>query len=247
MDDIIEGRNSVASALEAGVPLKEIRLARGNKPAPVLDEIVRLAKAAGVPVREVDRRQLDQVSARGAHQGVAALAEGFSYALLPDLIAAGAARPRSLVVVLDHITDPGNLGAVARSAEAIGATGLVIPNKRAAEVGAVARKTAAGALERLPVARVPNLARAITALQDAGYWVAGASEHASEPVWDTRLDDRLVLVLGAEGDGLSRLVAETCDFAVSLPMLGDVGSLNVAQAATVLMYEWLRQGRSVEV
>jgi 23S rRNA (guanosine2251-2'-O)-methyltransferase len=246
VDDIIEGRNAVASALEAGVPLKEVRLAQGNKPAPVLEQIVRLARAAGVPVREVDRRQLDQVSARGAHQGVVALAEGFAYTPLSEVIAAGAAATRSLVVVLDHVTDPGNLGAVARSAEAVGAAGLVIPNKRAAEVGAVARKAAAGALERLPVARVPNLTRALKDLQEAGYWVAGASEHASEPVWDTRLDDRLVLVLGSEGDGISRLVAETCDFAVCLPMVGDVGSLNVAQAATVLMYEWLRRGRSDE-
>lgn len=246
MDDIIEGRNAVASALEAGAPVKEVWLARGNKPAPVLDVITRLAGEAKIPVQEVDRRRLDQVSVRGAHQGVVALAEGFSYATLPELIAVGAARSRSLVVVLDHVTDPGNLGAVARSAEAVGAAGLVIPNKRAADVGAVARKTAAGALERLPVVRVANLARSLKDLKNAGYWVAAASEHAPEPVWDARLDDHLVLVLGAEGEGLSRLTAETCDFTVSLPMLGEVGSLNVAQAATVLMYEWLRQGQAEE-
>lgn len=242
MDDLIEGRNAVVEALRAEVPLREIRLARGNKPAPVLDEIVRLAGGAGVPVREVDRRRLDQDSARGAHQGVMAVAAPFSYARLPDIVSAATASPRSLVIVLDHVTDPGNLGAVARSAEAVGAAGLVIPAKRAAEVGAVARKSAAGALERLPVARVPNIVRAIADLKDAAYWVAGASEHASEGVWDVRLDDRLVLVMGAEGTGLSRLVAESCDFLVSLPMRGDVGSLNVAQAATVLMYEWLRRG-----
>ncbi len=150
--------------------------------------------------------------------------------------------PRSLVVVLDHITDPGNLGAVARSVEAVGASGLVIPAKRSAEVGQVARKAAAGALEHLRVAKVANLSRALDELKQAGYWVAGASEHATESVWEARLDDRLVLVMGAEGSGLSRLVSEHCDFLVSLPMAGRVGSLNVAQAATVLAYEWLRRG-----
>jgi 23S rRNA (guanosine2251-2'-O)-methyltransferase len=242
MADIVEGRNPVLEALRAGVPLSEVRIARGVDRADTLDEIRRLCRRSGVPVREVDRRSLDDSSERGAHQGVVALAKPYEYVSMADIVEAGSLGPRSLVVVLDHVTDPGNLGAVARSAEAVGAAGLVIASKRAAEVGPVARKAAAGALEHLRVARVPNIPRALEELKKAGYWVAGASERGSETVWESRLDDRLVLVMGAEGAGLSRLVTEHCDFLVSLPMAGEVGSLNVAQAATVLAYEWLRRG-----
>ncbi len=242
MSDLIEGRNPVLEALRAEVPLDEVRVARGVQRAGVLEEIVQRARKAGVTVREVDRRSLDALSARGSHQGVVALARPFGYASLEDIISTGASSARSLVVVLDHVTDPGNLGAIARSAEAAGAAGLVIPGKRAADVGPVARKASAGALEHLRVARVTNVVRALDELKRAGYWVAGASEEATETVWDARLDDRLVLVMGAEGTGLSRLAREHCDFLVGLPMVGRVGSLNVAQAATVLVYEWLHRG-----
>ena len=228
-------------ALRAGVPLVEVRISSGTRDADVLEEIVTLARRAGVPVRGVTRHELDRVSARGAHQGVMAAVRPFSYVPLSEIVAGAAASPRSLVIVLDHITDPGNLGAVARSAEAAGASGLIIPSQRSASVAAVARKSAAGALEHLPVARVVNLTRALAELKDAGYWIAGADEAAPSPVWESRLDDRLVLVLGAEGTGLSRLVRENCDFLVSIPMVGRVGSLNVAQAATVLAFEWVRR------
>jgi 23S rRNA (guanosine2251-2'-O)-methyltransferase len=231
--DLVEGRNPVLEALRAGVPLSEVRIARGVEKAEAVDEIRRLSRAAGIPVREVDRRTLDESSARGAHQGVVALAEPYAYSSVTDIIAAGSLGPRSLVVVLDHVTDPGNLGAVARSAEAVGASGLVIASKRAADVGPVARKAAAGALEHLRVARVPNIVRSLEDFKKAGYWVAGASEHSADNVWESRLDERLVLV---------RLAAERCDFLVALPMAGRVGSLNVAQATTVLAYEWLRRG-----
>jgi 23S rRNA (guanosine2251-2'-O)-methyltransferase len=173
-----------------------------------------------------------------------AVVRSFRYVPLSVIVARGAAALRSLVVVLDHVTDPGNLGAVARSAEAAGASGLVIPSQRSASVGAVARKSAAGALEHLPVARVVNLTRALAELKDGGYWIAGADEAAPAPVWECPLDDRLVLVLGSEGAGLSRLVRENCDFLVSIPMAGRVGSLNVAQAATVLAFEWVRRRRT---
>ena len=244
MDELVEGRNAVLEALRGGVRLREVRIARGLQADPVVDEIRRRSGEAKVPVRDVDRRSLESLSARGAHQGVVATAEPFDYADLATIVAAGAQAPRSLVVVLDHVTDPGNLGAVARSCEAVGAAGLVIPTQRAATVGPVARKTAAGALEHLAVVRVPNLVRALDSLKGAGYWVAGASEHATESAFDARLDDRLVLVLGSEGEGLSRLVREHCDFLVSIPTVGHVGSLNVAQAATLLAFEWARRAAS---
>jgi 23S rRNA (guanosine2251-2'-O)-methyltransferase len=241
VEEFVEGRNAVLESLRGGVRLKEVRIARGLEADPAVDEIRQRAREARVPVRDVDRKALEAVSARGAHQGVVALAEPFDYSDLQAIVAAATLTPRSLVVVLDHVTDPGNLGAVARSCEAVGAAGLVIPSKRAATVGPVARKTSAGALEHLPVAKVPNLVRALETLKAAGYWVAGASEHATESAFDARLDDRLVLVLGSEGEGLSRLVGEHCDFLVSIPMVGRVGSLNVAQAATLLAFEWYRR------
>lgn len=243
MEDVVEGRNAVLEALRAGVDLREVRVARGLAPEPAIDEIRRRANEARIPVREVDRRSLGSLSARGAHQGVIALAQPFGYSSLDEIIAIGAAGPRSLVVVLDHVTDPGNLGAVARSCEAAGAAGLVIPSQRAAAVGPVARKSAAGALEHIAVARVANLVRVLETLKAAGYWIAGASEHAAESAFEARLDDRLALVLGSEGEGISRLVREHCDFLVSIPMAGRVGSLNVAQAATLLVFEWARRAQ----
>ena len=244
MSDIVEGRNAVLEALRGGRPLRRILLAQGAKPNPVLDEIERTARTAGVAFERVPKQELDRRSERGSHQGVLALAEPFQYAELQDVIRAGEGADNALVIALDHITDPGNLGAVARSAEVVGAVGLLVPKQRSAEVTAAAHKASAGALSHLPLARVPNLVRALEQLKEAGYWVAGASEKATTLAWDAPLEGRLVLVLGSEGTGLSRLVEESCDFLVSLPVVGHVGSLNVAQATTVLAYEWARRTRA---
>lgn len=241
MAEVVEGRNTVVEALRAGRRITRVLIAEGAKPNPVIDEIRRRAKSAGARVEQVPRRDLDSLSARGAHQGVVAYVEAFKFAQLADIIASGSAAPRSLVVALDHVTDPGNLGAVARSCEAVGAHGLIVPKERSAPVTAVAEKAAAGAMSYLPIAQVANLAQALRQLKDAGYWVAGADESAFEDVWDVQLDDHLVLVAGAEGSGLARLTRETCDFLVRLPIRGQVGSLNVAQAVTVLAYDWLRR------
>ena len=148
---------------------------------------------------------------------------------------------RALIVVCDHITDAGNLGAVARSAEAVGASGLVIPNKRAARVTPATYKSSAGAIAHIPVSQVANIASTLERFKEEGFWVAAASEHASEVVWKANLKGKIVLVLGNEAEGVSRLALDTSDFAVKLPMEGAVSSLNVAQAGTALMYEWLRQ------
>lgn len=244
--EVIEGRNAVAEALRSGRRVTRVLIAEGVKPNPVLDEIRRRTKASGARVEQVPRRDLDALSPRGAHQGVAAYVEPFEFTPLAEVIAQHRDDARSLIVVLDHVTDPGNLGAAARSAEAVGAHALLVPKDRSAPVSAVAEKAAAGALSHLPLVQVTNLARALKTLKDAGYWVAGADEHADAEVWDIDLDARLVLVAGAEGTGLSRLTQESCDYLVRLPILGRVGSLNVAQAVTALAYEWLRQARSRE-
>ena len=147
----------------------------------------------------------------------------------------------ALVVVCDHVTDAGNLGAIVRSAESVGASGVVIPNARSAQVTAATYKTSAGAVAHLPVARVPNLKRALQELKDAGFWVVGATEHAEDLLWDTDMTGRMALVMGNEHDGISELVLKNCDLACRLPQKGAISSLNVAQASTVFMYEWLRQ------
>jgi 23S rRNA (guanosine2251-2'-O)-methyltransferase len=237
----MEGRNAVLEALRANEKLREIRFAVGLKHDPVLDEISRRAHAAGISLVEVPRRVLDELSDHGAHQGVIAIAPPFSYSDLESAIARVRDAERSLVVVLDHVTDPGNLGAVIRSAVAVGADAVIIPDRRAAGVTSVARKTAAGAVAHIPVVRVTNVARTLEQLKRDGYWVAGASEKADSAVWDAPLDARLALVMGAEGDGISRAALDACDLLVSIPMSGRVDSLNVAQAATVVMFEWYRR------
>ena len=245
MADIVEGRNAVEEALRAGRAPERILMAEGAKPHPELESIAALAQAAGIKVERVARYELDRLSERGAHQGVIAYVEPYRYASLDDILAR-AGDGASLIVVLDHVMDPGNLGAAVRSAAAAGADGLIVADRRSAPMSAVALKAAAGGADRIPVARVTNLSRALEKLKDAGYWVAGAAGEIGESMWRAPLEGRLVLVLGSEGSGLSRLVAEHCDLLVTIPMASGMQSLNVAQALTVLSYEWLRRS-SAEV
>lgn len=242
MSDFIEGRNAVLEALRSGMRLEGIMIADGLRHDPAVDEIRQLAAAAGVPVRSAAREKLDRQSVRGAHQGILATAAPFVYADLAEVLRVTTGRARSLIVVLDHVTDPGNLGAVIRSVEVAGGDAVLIPKDRAASVGPVAHKASAGATAHLPVVQVGNVARALGDLKDAGYWVAGADERGEQDLWRAPLNGRLVLVLGAEGSGLARLTRERCDFLVRIPVAGRVTSLNVAQAATVLAFEWVRQG-----
>ena len=223
------------------MPLKRVLFAEGVKPDRILDEIERRSREAGIRLDRVARREIDRLSERGAHQGVAAEAEPFRFASLDDVLRATADTPAALVIALDHVTDPGNLGAVARTAEVVGAAAVLVPSKRSAAVTPAAWKAAAGALAHVPLVQETNLVRSLVRLKDAGFWVAGASEKAETVVWEAPLEGRIVLVMGSEGEGLSRLARETCDFLVRLPQAGKVGSLNVAQATTAIAYEWLRR------
>lgn len=239
--DLIEGRHAVEEALACGVPLKSAMVAESSGGTDqALERLAARLAEEGVAVERVPRSRLDALSSHGAHQGVVVRVAPYSYASLGDVIA-NAGSGSALVVILDHVTDQGNLGAIARSAEVVGAAGLVVPKARAAAVGVGAYKTSAGAVLHLPIAQVSNLARAIDELKDAGFWVCAASEHAEQDVWHAPLEGRLVLVMGSEGEGVSRLVAEKCDFSCRLPQRGQIESLNVAQATTVLCYEWLRR------
>ncbi|MRS12920.1 MAG: 23S rRNA (guanosine(2251)-2'-O)-methyltransferase RlmB [Actinobacteria bacterium] len=241
MADLIEGRNAVVEALRSGLPLDRVMIAEGSKPDAVIEEIRRLAADSGVEVERVSRHDLDKRSPRGAHQGVAAIGRPFPYAELGDVLRDRVGKVASLVVVLDHVTDPGNLGAVIRSVEVAGGDAVVIPRDRAASVSSVVHKASAGAASHLPVVRVGNVAQALETLKQAGYWVAGADERAEQSLWRAPLAGRIALVLGAEGSGLARLTRERCDFLVAIPVSGRVSSLNVAQAASVLAFEWVRQ------
>ncbi len=233
----IEGRRAVAEALEVGMPLRRALVADGDAS---LADLVRELEEAGVPLERASRSKLDAISSHGAHQGIAVQAAPFKYADLDDVLER-AGEGDALVVLLDHVTDQGNLGAIVRSAEVVGAAGVIIAKARAAGVGVGAFKTSAGAVLHLPIAQVSNLATTIETLKEHGFWVGGATEHAHDDVWSAPMGGRLCLVMGSEGEGISRLVRERCDFECKLPQRGRVESLNVAQAATVMCYEWLRR------
>lgn len=239
--DLIEGRRAVEEALGAGVPLKSALVQIQSLDAdPALERLAQRLGAAGVSVERVPRNRLDQLSSHGAHQGVIVRAKPFQYVELGDVIAA-AGKGNALVLVLDHVTDEGNFGAIVRTAEVVGAAGVVIAKARSASVGLGAYKTSAGAVLHIPIAQVSNLARAIEELKAAGFWSCASTEHAKDDVWSAPLAGRVALVMGSEGEGISRLVLEKCDFACKLPQRGRVESLNVAQACTVMCYEWLRR------
>lgn len=246
MADYIEGKRPIIEALRTQVPIKRILLADNAKRDGLVEDILRKAKHFDVDVTTVPRKTLDDKSERGSHQGVMAETKPHAYVDITVIERAAEAYAeenggRALVVILDHLTDAGNLGAIARSAEAVGACGLVIPNKRSAKVDASTYKSSAGAIAHLPVAQVPNLVQVMARLKERGFWVAGASEQTDDVIWRSNLKGKIALVMGNEAEGLSRVVRESCDFLVKLPQMGEVASLNVAQASTACMYEWLRQ------
>ena len=240
-DGLIEGRNAVTEALRAGTPIDKIFIARGETDK-TLGHIASTARAAGVVVVEADRRKLDYMSATKAHQGVIALAAVREYASVEDILSAAREREEApLLVVCDEISDPHNLGAIIRTAECAGAHGVIIPKRRSVGLTAVVGKASAGALEYLPVARVSNLVSTIRDLQKAGVWVFGTAADGDTGLYAADLKGPAAIVIGNEGEGMSRLVSEACDFKVSIPMHGRISSLNASNAAAILLYEAVRQ------
>ncbi|MBM3213864.1 23S rRNA (guanosine(2251)-2'-O)-methyltransferase RlmB [Candidatus Poribacteria bacterium] len=240
----IFGRNTVREALRAHPErVAKLILARGSKDT-AAQELVDLASAAGVPHESAERSRIDRLAHGGNHQGVVALVRGASYAELDDLIDETSAATDALVVLLDHIQDPHNLGAIIRTAEAAGARAVVVPKRGAAPVTPAVAKASAGATEYLPVVRVANIVQSIQRLQETGYWVVGAtSTEAPNAIPYTGYDFRgkCALVIGSEGEGLARLVAEACDTLVHIPMYGRIESLNASVSAGILLYEAVRQ------
>ena len=240
-EDLIEGRNAVTEALRAGRSIDKIYIAKGEVDK-TLGHIASKARDQGVVVVETDRRKLDAMSVTHAHQGVVALAAVREYCSVEDILAIAEERGEPPFVILcDEISDPHNLGAILRTAECVGAHGVIIPKRRSAGLTSIVDKTSAGAAEHMAVARVPNLPAAIRELKERGLWVYGTAADAPSGMWDTDLTGPLCLVIGSEGDGMGRLVAENCDFLLSIPMRGKVSSLNASAAASVVMYEVLRQ------
>ena len=240
-NELIEGRNAVIEALRAGRAIDKIYLAKGDVDK-TLGHIASKARSQGLVVVECDRRKLDFMSRTGAHQGVIALCAVRETVSLQDILAVAAERGEApFVVVCDEISDPHNLGAIIRSAECAGAHGVVIPKRRSAGLTAIVDKASAGAAEHMAVARVANIPAALQELKKQGLWVYGTAADGDSPLWKTDFSGAVALVIGSEGDGMGRLVREQCDFVVSLPMKGQVGSLNASTAAAVTMYEILRQ------
>lgn len=242
--DKLTGINAVREALEAGSALDRIVIAKGRQDTRV-EQIVQLARRNGVAVRFEERSQIDRLANSKDHQGVVALAAARAAATLEDIVAAANAAPgkgaRGLMVLLDGVEDPHNLGAIIRTALASGAHGVVIPERRSAGLTDTVARASAGALAHLPVARVTNLVRAMEDLKGAGYWLVGLDEDAGKSYTDVDYTSPVGIVLGGEGKGLHELTRKRCDFVVSLPTTGPVKSLNVSVAAGVVLFEALRQ------
>lgn len=240
-DGVIEGRNAVIEALRAGETIDKIFIARGETDK-TLGHIASKARAAGIVVVDADRRKLDYMSRTHAHQGVIALAAVREYASVEDIFAVAEQRGEPpLIVVCDEISDPHNLGAIIRTAECAGAHGVVIPKRRSAGLTAVVGKTSAGAVAHIAVARVPNIPTLLKELKKQGVWIFGAAADGATPLYGADLKGPAAIVIGSEGDGMTRLVSENCDFLVSIPMRGKLNSLNASAAAAVLLYEAVRQ------
>ncbi|MCX7842819.1 MAG: 23S rRNA (guanosine(2251)-2'-O)-methyltransferase RlmB [Clostridia bacterium] len=239
--DKLEGRNPVYEALKAGRPINKILVSRGEREGSI-KQIVAFAREKGIVVQEVDRSILDNMSSTHSHQGVIAYAAVKGYAELDDIlkIAADKGEP-PFIVILDEINDAHNFGSILRTADAAGAHGVVIPKRRAVGLTPAVAKAAAGAVEYVPVARVTNISQTIDYLKKNNIWVIGTDLAGEKSFFRSDLKGPVALVIGSEGEGIGKLVRDKCDFVVSIPMKGQVTSLNASVAAAVVMYEIVRQ------
>jgi 23S rRNA (guanosine2251-2'-O)-methyltransferase len=241
-NDLIYGRHSVLAALESQRSLNRLWILPRLRYDPRFHSLLIQAKANGTVIDEVEPRRLDQITDGANHQGVAAQVAAYAYAELADLIEqAKAATDQPVLVVVDSVTDPHNLGAIIRSAEALGAQGMIIPQRRAVGITSTVVKVATGALENFPVARVVNLGRALEELKAAGFWIYGAASTASQSVHSVQFTGATAIVIGSEGEGLSLMIQRNCDVLVSIPLQGKTPSLNASVAAGMVLYEVYRQ------
>ena len=246
--EMVVGRNPIIECLHAKVPATTLYIAAGTRNDKRLSEAVSMCNTRNIPIIEVQRHEMDRMTGNGMHQGIGLQIPPYKYAAVEDLIANAAENPRpGMFVILDNITDPRNLGAVIRSVAAFGGDGVIIPERRSASVTAVAWRTSAGTAARLPVARATNITRTVKEFQKNGYQVVGL-DAGGDHTLDTYEGgtDPVVIVIGSEGKGISRLVSETCDVLMSIPMTGWVESLNASVAAGSVLSEFARQRRAAE-
>lgn len=240
-DDVLVGRNAVTEALKAGRGINKILLANGDREG-YITEIAALAKERGIVVQYVERAKIEALAGGHRHQGVLAYVAPVPYAELDDILKAAEEKGEApFLVLLDELEDPHNLGALLRTADATGVHGILIPKRRSVSLNATVAKTSAGAVEYVPVARIGNIAQTLKKLKEKGFWVAGADMDGEKAYYEADLTGPLVLVVGSEGRGMSRLTKEACDFIVSMPMVGRINSLNASVAGSILMYESMRQ------
>lgn len=239
--DKIEGRNSVIEALKSDRAINKILAAKGDREGSIR-QIFSIAKDKGVVIQEVERAKLDSLSSTHAHQGVIAFVSVKEYVEVEDILQAAASKGQPpFIIILDEITDPHNLGSILRTVNAVGAHGVIIPKRRAVGLNAAVSKASAGAIEYVPVARVTNIAQTIEALKKENVWVVGTDASGEKSFFESDLKGPIAVVIGSEGEGISRLVKEKCDFLVNIPMKGEISSLNAAVAGAVVMYEILKQ------
>lgn len=236
---VIAGRNAVTEALKKGRPIDCIYILKGADRGSV-GKIIALAKERGVPVKDAAAQKLDALCGGVVHQGVAAMAACHDFSTMEDIFAKAGDQP-PFVIICDNIEDPHNLGAIIRTAEAAGAHGVIIPKRRSAGLTSIVGKTSAGAVSYLPVARVPNIPALLKELQQQGVWIFGTAAEGTTSLYEADLKGPAAIVIGSEGEGMGRLVGESCDFTVSIPMFGKINSLNASAAAAVLLYEAVRQ------
>jgi 23S rRNA (guanosine2251-2'-O)-methyltransferase len=237
----LEGRNALTEALRSGRTIDKVFIASGDTDRG-LQRLAAEAKEAGAVVVPVDRRKLDMMSTTHAHQGIIAQAAAHEYATIDDILEEAAARGQApLIVICDELSDPHNLGAIMRSAECAGAHGVIIPKRRSVGLTATVAKASAGAVEYMKVARVANINNAIRELKEKGVWIFGAAGEGSVPMYRADLTGPAAIIIGNEGDGISQLVRKNCDMLVNIPMSGRISSLNASAAASILLYEAVRQ------
>jgi 23S rRNA (guanosine2251-2'-O)-methyltransferase len=238
---IIEGRNPVIEALRSDAEIDTILI---NKDAAQgsLNKIFELAKKKNILIKNVDRALLDRLSENKKHQGVIAEAMEYKYKDIDDIFNyAKEKNEKPFIVILDEITDVHNLGSIIRSAECLGAHGVIIPKRRAAQVNSVVAKSSAGAIEYLPVCRVTNISDTLETLKEKGLWIYGADMEGEKYIYEENFDVPVGLVIGSEGSGLGRLVKEKCDILIKIPMKGHINSLNASNAASIIIYEIMKQ------
>ena len=237
----LEGRNALTEALKSGRTIDKVFIATGEIDRG-LQRLAAQAKEAGAVIVPVDRRKLDAMSTTRSHQGVIALAAAREYFAIDDILQEAADRGEApLIVICDELSDPHNLGAILRSAECAGAHGVIIPKRRSVGLTAVVAKASAGAVEYMKVARVTNINAAIEELKEKGVWIFGTAAEGSIPMYQANLTVPAAIVIGNEGDGMSPLVRKNCDVMVNIPMKGKISSLNASNAASILLYEAVRQ------